>query len=355
VIDDTMTAKKGAKVFGLGTHVDAVRSTKAVRVFAFGHVWVVLSVIVHLPYSRRPWALPVLFRLYRTKKEQARNRQGKYFKKTELARQMIDVVHSWLPRARFRVAGDSAYANDTVLRGLPSNFDFIGAMRPDAVLTAAPTSDDQMATGRRRKKGKVLPKPQSLAKSAKQRWQKISAFLYGRQQTIEYKTIDAQWYRGAGTRLLRIVVVRVPHGDLPIRVFFSTDITMSVGAILETYAGRWSTEVCFRDLKQLLGFGDSQARLKNAVERTAPFVGYTCTMLVLWFSTCGAETSALATPPLRPWYTHKRGYCLADIIRTAQRALGSHDVLDLTRDLADLREPVATAASRVPTRESRAA
>ncbi len=31
-IDDTLTPKKGAHVFGLGTHLDAVRSTKAHRV-----------------------------------------------------------------------------------------------------------------------------------------------------------------------------------------------------------------------------------------------------------------------------------------------------------------------------------
>jgi hypothetical protein len=33
---------------------------------------------------------------------------------------------------------------------------------------------------------------------------------------------------------------------MPIRVFFSTDVTMTVPETLETYAGRWSTEVCFR-------------------------------------------------------------------------------------------------------------
>ena len=36
VIDDTVAAKKRPHVFGLGTHVDAVRSTKKHRVFTFG-------------------------------------------------------------------------------------------------------------------------------------------------------------------------------------------------------------------------------------------------------------------------------------------------------------------------------
>src|SRR5690606_24475156 len=136
----------------------------------------------------------------------------------------------------------------------------------------------------RRKRGKVLPKPLAMSKSTTP-WAKVNAFLYGKTRTVQYKTVDAQWYRGAGTRLLRVVVVRMQSGKMPVRVFFSTDLSMDVATILEVYAGRWSVEVCFRDLKQLLGFGDSQARLRCAVERTAPFVGLLSTLLVLWFTT----------------------------------------------------------------------
>jgi hypothetical protein len=353
VLDDTLTPKNGAKIFGLGTHVDAVRSTKRMRVFAFGHVWVVLSVVVHLPFSRRPWSLPVLFRLYRTKKEHAKNRRGPYRKKTELAREMIDLVVSWKPLARFCVVADSAYSNDTVLRGLPENVHFVGAMRTDAVLTALPTDAEQKKTGRRRKRGEVMPKPLGMSKSTKP-WQRVAAFIYGKEQTVEYKTVDAQWYRGAGIRLLRVVVVRLVSGKMPVRVFFSTDLDMNVATLLETYAGRWSTEVCFRDLKQLLGFGDSQARLQTSVERTAPFVGYLSTILVLWFSTNQTADSGLAAPPLRPWYQHKSGYCFADVLRTAQRVLARYDVLDLVQDFEDLREPIVAPPPRPSARESMA-
>ena len=63
VLDDTLANKKGPEIFGIASHLDPVRSTKSYRVFAFGHVWVVLAVVVFLPFSSRPWALPVLFRL----------------------------------------------------------------------------------------------------------------------------------------------------------------------------------------------------------------------------------------------------------------------------------------------------
>ena len=69
VVDDTLAPKKGPHVFGIGSHLDAVRSTRQRKVFCFGHCWVVLSVLVRVPFSHRAWALPVLFRLYRNLKD----------------------------------------------------------------------------------------------------------------------------------------------------------------------------------------------------------------------------------------------------------------------------------------------
>src|SRR5437870_3356835 len=69
VIDDTVAPKKGPHVFGIGSHLDPVRSTKLRKVFTFGHCWVVLAALVRVPFSSRTWALPILFRLYRNEKE----------------------------------------------------------------------------------------------------------------------------------------------------------------------------------------------------------------------------------------------------------------------------------------------
>jgi hypothetical protein len=143
-----------------------------------------------------------------------------------------------------------------------------------------------------------------------------------------------------GTRLLRIVVVECTGGQLPIRVFFSTDPTLSVESILETYAGRWGIEVFFRDAKQHLGFADSQARTEAAVLRMAPIVGLLYSTLVLWFAD-GTFQSTIAAPPVRPWYPHKRGLAFTDVLRAAQRALIRTDVLDLRCCSEDLRDCAA--------------
>lgn len=333
-LDDTLATKKGPQVFGIGSHLDAVRSTRRQKIFAFGHCWVVLAVLLPVPFSSRAFALPVLFRLYRTVKSCERSGQL-HRKKTELARELLDVLGTWVGARRVEIAADSAYCNDTVARGLPDNFVLFGAMRPDAVLTALPPARRRRA-GRPSKRGRPVAKPEAIAKDGRRPWLSCEATIYGARRAIRYKTVDAQWYRACGIRLLRIVIVQVEGGAIGMRVFFSTDATVAVPLILETYAGRWAIEVCFRDLKQLLGFGDSSARKRAAVERTAPFVGLVYTTVVLWFAE-GVHRTPIATPPLRPWYRHKKGLCFADVLRAAQRALTPLDVLDPRRSLANLR------------------
>ncbi|HEY3352330.1 MAG TPA: transposase [Polyangia bacterium] len=351
VIDDTLALKKGPHVFGLGCHLDPVRSTRRQRIFCFGHCWVVLAVLVPLPFAVRPWALPILFRLYRTKKECAA-KSAAYRKKTELARELLDVLVGWARDRRVEVRADCAYCNDTVTRDLPPHVVLFGAMRPDAVLTTLPDDLPPGAQGgRRRKRGAVLPKPEALARDDRVAWRTCQTFLYGQWRYVRFKECCAQWYRACGTRLLRVVVVQVLSGNIGLRVYFSTDPTLAAPDILERYGERWFIELAFRNLKQLLGFGQSSARKRQAVERTAPFVGITYSFLVLWFvdHVYGAR-SALAAPPVRPWYRHKQGLSFADVLRTAQRVLAPLDVLDPGCGLADLHQlaSVKSAPSRVP-------
>ncbi len=334
-LDDTLATKKGPHVFGIGSHLDAVRSTRRQKIFAFGHCWVVLAVLLPVPFSSRAFALPVLFRLYRTVKSCERAGHP-HRKKTELARELLEVFGGWIGARRVEVAADSAYCNDTVTRGLADNFVLFGAMRPDAVLTALPPTRPRKP-GRPSRRGRPVAKPEAIAKDGRRPWLSCVATLYGVRRTVRYKSVDAQWYRACGVRLLRIVIVKVDDGAIGMRVFFSSDPNIDVPTILETYAGRWAIEVCFRDLKQFLGFGDSSARKRAAVERTAPFVGLVYTTLLLWFAE-GTHRTQIAAPPLRPWYRHKRGLCFADVLRAARRVLMPLDVLDPRRSLANLRK-----------------
>jgi len=136
-------------------------------------------------------------------------------------------------------------------------------------------------------------------------WLSMTLTLYGERKQVQYKELVARWYRSAGKSLLKIVIVRVPRGELPLRVFFCTDSSRTARQVIESYASRWGIEVLFRDLKQLLGFSSSRARSPLAVLRTARW-----------------DTSRMGLP-LRPWYRTQCAVSFADILRLAQRTPAS--------------------------------
>ena len=73
--DDTIDGHKGKHVYGKARHRDPVRSSHSYTAWRYGHRWVVLAVLVHFPFAKRPWALPVLVDLYRS--EDASRRRGR--------------------------------------------------------------------------------------------------------------------------------------------------------------------------------------------------------------------------------------------------------------------------------------
>ncbi len=116
-------------------------------------------------------------RLYRTVKSCARAGQP-HRKKTELARELLDVFGGWIGARRVEVAADSAYCNYTITRGLPDNFVLFGAMRPDAVLTAPPAVRPRKP-GRPSRRGRPVAKPEAIAKDRRRPWLSCEATLYG--------------------------------------------------------------------------------------------------------------------------------------------------------------------------------
>src|ERR1700692_208134 len=68
VVDDTLCHKRGAKVAFGGIFLDAVMSTKKHKVFRFGNNWVMLGIVVELPFRpNRYFCLPMMWRVYQKK------------------------------------------------------------------------------------------------------------------------------------------------------------------------------------------------------------------------------------------------------------------------------------------------
>ena len=258
-VDDTLGRKTGRHIWGAGMHHDPLRSTPARPAFSFGHSWGVLSIIVRVPFLRhRRIAIPFMFRLYRKKlktrppgrpkgerKSTGDATPDEYRTRPQLAVEMLEIAAEWLNGRRFRVVGDSEYSGKSVSRHLPATGDLIGRMPMDAALYAEPPAPTPGRLGRPRKKGERLPNPAELARSRRVKWAKTRVGIYGRRARVWYKTVRALWYNSAGTRLLRIVVVRDPSGRRRDDCFFTTDLSMTPTEIIETVAKRWALEVAF--------------------------------------------------------------------------------------------------------------
>jgi len=132
VTDDTLCHKRGAKVAFGGIFLDAVLSSKRHKVFRFGTNWVSLGLVVQLPFRQdRFFCCNVLWRVC-TKKGKAK---GRHKTKPQLAREMLDLVASWLPDRQLVVVADSAYLGKALLKGLPQNVAAIGPIHKKAALT----------------------------------------------------------------------------------------------------------------------------------------------------------------------------------------------------------------------------
>src|SRR6185295_920436 len=67
-LDDTLGRHTGKHIEAASMHHDPLLSTRVKPVFHWGHVWVVLTIVIHVPLWKKTFALPVLARLYRSEK-----------------------------------------------------------------------------------------------------------------------------------------------------------------------------------------------------------------------------------------------------------------------------------------------
>ena len=122
VVDDTLCHKRGAKVAFGGIFLDAVLSSRKHKIFRFGVNWVTLGVVIQLPFRKdRFFCVNLLWRVY-AKKSKGLPHQTK----SQLARQMLDLVATWLPERTVYVVADSAYIGKHLLKGLPKQVQAIG-------------------------------------------------------------------------------------------------------------------------------------------------------------------------------------------------------------------------------------
>jgi DDE superfamily endonuclease len=268
--DDTVAEHPGQRVFGKGCHRDPVRSRHSYTAFRWGHKWVVLAVLVRFPFTRRPWALPVLVALYRS---EADNEQAGRRHKTpaRLLRQLCCVLLRWFGQRRFILAGDNNYGAHEMARFAAScrgRLALVSKFYPDANLFEPPPA--YSGNGRPRVKGKELPKPQQVvADSSRSQWN--VAWYGGGRRDVAVVTGTGHWYKaGQGLVEVRWVFVQDLTGTHRDEYLMTTDVAMTAPEVIETYVGRWNEETTFQEMRSYLGLETTRGWKEKTVLRMAP-------------------------------------------------------------------------------------
>jgi len=330
-VDDTIFARSGPKVFGAHLHrQDHVHGGgKQVR---YGNCWVVLGIVLRLPFGERSIFLPLLFRLWQADPTRRgygrkglpykRSKDSAYPSQSEFARELVDLVHSRHPKRYIELLGDGAYATKA-MRGLPEAVRMIARLKSSCTLYAFPGQRDPHRRGRAPLKGERLGRVKEIAQAASGSFVEISPKGLGLPPTLSVYTLDCLWFGVLHARPVRVVIVADPKSKRPMAMaLVSTDTSLSAQEIVEHYALRWTIEVCFRDAKQLSGVGEARNRTPKAVKRTVPF-GFLCQSLtVAWYMLNGDPSEDVrARRRHAPWYRHKRAPSYGDMLVALRRAM----------------------------------
>lgn len=310
VVDDTLCHKRGASVAFGGIFLDAVLSSRKHKVFRFGVNWVTLGVVVQLPFRKdRSFCINLLWRVY-SKKVKGLPHQTK----SQLARQMVELVATWLPQRTLYVVADSAYVGKHLLKGLPQHVHAVGPIHPKAALTCPLPADYQ---GRRKIGEALAAKPKGMMDDPTfGSWDElVLALPNGEEKGLLVKVLKGLcWYPVAGQRKMQLVLLRDPEGKWRDEMLLSTDLRLSAQEVILGYLRRWSVEVCYWESKELLGLHEPQVRTQEAVQRAHPMAWFVGGLVLLWYARYGQEAEQARWD--RPWYEPEAGPTFAQMLAT---------------------------------------
>lgn len=212
-------------------------------------------------------------------------------------------------------------------------------------------------TGPRRgcppKKGALLGSPKTFARK-RHGWQP-----HPHEAGTLVQAWNGLWHTVLPGRLVRVVVVRRPTSARlrtpgqrklppPLEAFFTTDLALSVEAILEQYRARWAVEITIRDSNAFAGLGQDQCRKRERVVGANTLRLVLAAARTLWF----VESTTRATPLMlgryRPWYRQKMAPSQLDIVWTWREALHEAGVSPIPRFAPDLAQNPAEPENALP-------
>ena len=351
IIDDTLCRRSGPMVLGAGMHHDplltTVRGSRQTR-FSFGLNFVILAVWIPVEFVNAGGiAVPILFRLYRSKKTCP---SESYQKRTELAAELLTVVRSWWPDRPFELCVDDEYVCKTVLDARDDRMVVTGTFQFRYSLYY-PEKPVWSRRGRPPKWGPKMGTVAELREDDTIKWQQITAQMYGQQVDLLVKTIQARWSSRGPDEVVTVLLTRDPTGTYDDACFIRTEPDASVQSILTPFCRRWTLEVTIRDTKQHLhieqiqnGYvhrdepADSHRKTRPgpqasehkepvASRRTSPLFMLGFGVIVWWYLLHGDPQRDIKwAKMIAPWWRHKTTISFGDMLQSFRRQMEREDL-----------------------------
>lgn len=342
-VDDSSKKKAGRQIEGGACYRNGAGTARQEyrTLWGLNFVWAIMR--APLPgWPGKHVSVPLGLSLYR-KEAQARKLGVPYQSRSAVAREMVDFVVAQLPQRRIQTLGDGGYATKDYLQQLPATVDVVGRMLVTGKLYAPPPPRGVLRRGCPPTKGSLLGSPNTLARK-RTGWQP---------HPPEAGALVQAW-EGIGPtvlpgRLLRVVVGRRPptarrrkpgqrKPPPAVEAFFSTDLTLSLVAILAQYRERWAVEITLRDSNAFTGFGQDQCRKYERVVGANTLRLGLAAARTLWFVAQASRTDTLDLTRYRPWYRHKQAPSQLDIVWVCREALQDAGVFPIPRFTLGLAE-----------------
>jgi DDE superfamily endonuclease len=279
LIDETLERRQGKKIGYKGWFRDAVRSTAHKVAVSLGIRWCCLCLLVDVPWSRRPWALPFLVVPVLSDKTAKRlgkpHRSGVWW-----AAALVGKIRAWHRGREIILVGDGAYAAvDLVAACQRRQVTQVARLRMDAGLYDFPAPQSVSKRGPKPKKGARQPSLRQRLADPHTVWHPARVAWYGTQiKDVEWVSGVSLWYTPRHDPVrLRWVLVRYEEDrsrsgrkKVQAAAFFCTEIKVSALQILAWFIGRWNIEVTFEEVRAHLGFETQRQWSLHAIGRTTP-------------------------------------------------------------------------------------
>ena len=318
VIDETLERSFGSQSSLRGHYRDSALSSRKRRVRSPGLRWIVMAVVVTLPWTKQRCALPFLCVLATTPAVSAT--LGKRHKTVGMwARQMVKLVRRWFPTLPITLLGDTSYSIlELGLHAQAQQVTLITPLHLDVVLHDPPPARDAHTIGRPQVVGQRLPSLDPVLVDPKTTWQQLTLDWYGQgERILEICTGIALWYRaGCDPLPIRWVLTRDPQGKRPPKALFSTDQTQSAEQIVRSFMKRWSLETTFEESRAHLGIETQRQWSDLAIDRTTPMLFGLYSLVALF----GHALHPDGCIPIAQaaWY-HKRTATFHDVLAEVRR------------------------------------